>query len=154
MFSRIRRLPSPALVISAIALVLAVGGGSFALALTDNQKDKRIAKKVSNKQITKRAPGLSVKHAKTADSATNANHATSADSANPIAFAQVSASGSVIAANSRGITQANVTHPGTGTYCFGGLGFTPKGGAGDHRRQRFRPPDGPVRARRGRPVSR
>jgi len=64
MLSRIRRLPSPALVISAIALIVAVGGGTAAIALTDNQKDKRIAKKVANKQITKRAPGLSVKNAR------------------------------------------------------------------------------------------
>lgn len=73
MLSRIRRLPSPALVISTIALIVAVGGGTAALALTDNQKDKKIAKKVSNKQITKRAPGLSVKHAKTAGTATTAD---------------------------------------------------------------------------------
>jgi len=62
--SRIRRLPSPALVISVIALIVAVGGGSVAIALTDNQKDKKIA----NAQITKRAPGLSVKHANSAKS--------------------------------------------------------------------------------------
>jgi hypothetical protein len=50
-------------------LILAVGGGSFALAITDKKSDKKIAKKVANKQITKRAPNLSVNHAKSADNA-------------------------------------------------------------------------------------
>lgn len=81
MLARIRRLPSPALVISAIALIVAVGGGSFAIAAINNSKVKKIAKKQANKQIKKKAPGLSVSHAATADTATNANHATSADSA-------------------------------------------------------------------------
>src|SRR5438105_844109 len=62
MLNRIRRLPSPALVISVIALIVAVGGSSVAIALTDNQKDKKIA----NGQINKRAPGLFVKHADSA----------------------------------------------------------------------------------------
>src|SRR3954447_15911452 len=80
------RLPSPALVISIIALVGVAGGGAFALASADTRQDKRIARKV----VRKLAPRLSVKraktaanadHATTADSATNANHASSADSA-------------------------------------------------------------------------
>lgn len=94
MLGRIRRLPSPALVIAAIALVLAVGGGSFALATSDNKQDKKIA----NKQINRR-----------------------------FAFAQVSATGHVKAAHSRGVAQANVRHPDTGVYCFKNLGFAPKG---------------------------
>ena len=70
MLRRFRRLPSPALVIASIALILAVGGGSFALAITDKKSDKRIAKRVSNRQITRRAPHLSVNHANSADNAT------------------------------------------------------------------------------------
>jgi hypothetical protein len=54
---RFRRLPSPAFVIASIALILAVGGGSFALAISDKKSDKRIAKRVANRQITKRARG-------------------------------------------------------------------------------------------------
>ena len=65
MLSGIRRLPSPALMISVVALLAAVGGGTFAIASS--------TKKVVNKQITKRAPGLSVLHAKSAENATNAN---------------------------------------------------------------------------------
>src|SRR5436305_8211866 len=67
MLKRFRRLPSPAMVIASVALVLAVGGGSFALAISDRKGDKKIAKKVANKQITNRAPTLSVNHANTAN---------------------------------------------------------------------------------------
>jgi hypothetical protein len=62
---RLKRLPSPALVISVIALILAVGGGTFAIAALSHH-DKKVVKKIANKQITKRAPGLSVKKAKNA----------------------------------------------------------------------------------------
>jgi hypothetical protein len=68
-------LPSPALVIASIALIMAVGGGSFALAISDRKSDKRIAKRVANRQITRRAPHLSVNHANTANTADTANHA-------------------------------------------------------------------------------
>jgi hypothetical protein len=65
MLSRIRRLPSPALVVAVVALVAAVGGGTMAIASS--------GKKLVNKQITKRAPGLSVRHATSADTAANAD---------------------------------------------------------------------------------
>jgi len=60
---------SPSLVISILALVVAVGGGSYAVALS--KKDKKVIKKVANGQINKRAPGLSVAQASTAQSASN-----------------------------------------------------------------------------------
>jgi hypothetical protein len=78
---RIRRLPTPALVISVLALIVAVGGGSFAIASLNSNKVKKIAKQQANKQIKKKAPKLSVKHAKTADSATKATSATNATNA-------------------------------------------------------------------------
>jgi hypothetical protein len=78
MLERFRR-PSPALIIASAALFLAVGGSSFALATSDGKTDAKIAKKVAGKLITKRAPGLSVSHANTADQATSAGHATNAD---------------------------------------------------------------------------
>jgi hypothetical protein len=77
--TRLKRLPSPALVISVIALILAVGGGTFAIAALsqhDKKVVKKIAKKVANKQISTKAPSLSVNHANTADSATSAANAT------------------------------------------------------------------------------
>jgi|GEM_PF-2052629 len=110
MIQRIRKLPSPALAISVIALILAVGGGTFAIASNDNKQDRRIAKKVANKQITKRAPKLFVKHAKSANSASSASNA---DSLGGVAasgyqgrtmWALISADGTSVAAQSGGIS--------------------------------------------------
>ena len=50
----------------------------------------------------------------------------SASSAQPVAFARVSASGALDAANSKNV--GSVTHVGAALYCFSGLPFTPKGG--------------------------
>ena len=79
MFKRRFRLPSPALVISMVALALVLGGTAVA-ASTATHKDK----KADTKLVKKLAPSLKVKYAKTAGSATTAataTHATSADSA-------------------------------------------------------------------------
>jgi hypothetical protein len=76
MFKRRFRLPSPALVISMIALALVLGGTAVA-ASTATHGDK----KADVKLIKKMAPSLSVKHAKTADNATNATNATTAATA-------------------------------------------------------------------------
>lgn len=91
MLSRFRRLPSPALVIASIALVLAVGGGSFALAISDRKSDKKIAKRVANRQIHRLAHTLQVKHARIARRAKFAGEATNAGTVNGIAVRQFSA---------------------------------------------------------------
>jgi hypothetical protein len=65
------RRPSASLVVAMLALIVAVGGGSYAVAL--NKKDKKVIRKVANGQITKRYKGLSVGHATSADSASNAS---------------------------------------------------------------------------------
>jgi hypothetical protein len=70
---RIKGLPSPALVLSLVALVLAVGGGTLAIAGLNQGKVKRIARKQANRQIAHKAPGLSVDHANSADQAANAD---------------------------------------------------------------------------------
>ncbi len=43
-----------------------------------------------------------------------------------VAYAYVDSSGGVVEEQSKGITDAMVTNPATGYYCFSGLGFTPK----------------------------
>jgi hypothetical protein len=61
---------SPALVVSVLALVAAVGGTAVAGdpgAATSAKLSKKKVKKLANKQITKRAPGLSVANAATLD---------------------------------------------------------------------------------------
>lgn len=67
-------------VTATLALVVALGGGSFAVAALSG-KERKVVKRIANAQITKRAAGLSVEHAGSADSATNAGHATTADTA-------------------------------------------------------------------------
>jgi hypothetical protein len=64
MLTRLRQVPSPALVIASIALILAIGGGTVALAINGPR-----VKKIADKQINALAPGLSVKHADSADNA-------------------------------------------------------------------------------------
>jgi hypothetical protein len=70
--TRLRQVPSPTLVIASMALVLAVGGGSVAVAALHGQDVRRIAANVADKEIAAQAPGLSVKHATSADNAANA----------------------------------------------------------------------------------
>jgi hypothetical protein len=68
------RAPSPAFVVSLIALFVALGGTTYAATGGDTKVDTKLVKKL--------APSLSVKQAQTANSATNAvnaTHATSAD---------------------------------------------------------------------------
>jgi len=60
--------PSPALVVAVVALVAAVAGTAMAgptasTSALNKKKAKAIAKKQANKQINKRAPGLSVANA-------------------------------------------------------------------------------------------
>jgi hypothetical protein len=64
MFKRRLRLPSPALVVSAIALSLVLGGTAIAAS-----SGKHADVKADRALIKKMAPRLSVKHAVTADSA-------------------------------------------------------------------------------------
>jgi hypothetical protein len=113
--------PNSALAVAILALVAAMAGtavaGSDVQSSAVSKKEvKKVAKKQAKKQINKLAPGLSVASAETANSA------------NPIAFAQVSASGAVNPANSKGVSSGNVTAGNKpGIKCFKGLGFTPKG---------------------------
>jgi hypothetical protein len=67
---KVFRHPSPAMLVAIVALAAALCGTAAAGALLNKKKVNRI--------ITRRAPGLSVNHAKTADSATVAGSANSA----------------------------------------------------------------------------
>lgn len=82
MATRRFHMPSPALVLSTVALSLVLGGTAFA-ATTDLHTDK----KADAKLVKKLAPSLSVKYAKaagTAASAATATHAMSADLVNGV----------------------------------------------------------------------
>jgi hypothetical protein len=43
-----------------------------------------------------------------------------------VAYANVISDGSVVEGESKNVTDANVTHPAAGTYCFDNLSFTPR----------------------------
>ena len=68
--SRIKR-PSPALVVSILALVAAVAVPAYALTKKEKRVVRKVAKAQANKQITKRAPGLSVRSARVTDEVRN-----------------------------------------------------------------------------------
>ena len=75
------RRPSPALLISMIALVLALGGTAIAAFEPTKSNVKKIAKKQANKAIKKKASSLSVAKAENATNATNATNAANAANA-------------------------------------------------------------------------
>jgi len=52
----------------------------------------------------------------------------SAESANPVVFAQIGTNGTVDPKLAKGLTEANVTHPGEGVYCITVPAFEPRGG--------------------------
>src|SRR5215475_4718696 len=122
MFKRRFRLPSPALVISMVALSLVLGGTAVA-ASTAKHGDK----KADTKLIKKLAPTLSVKHAKTADSATtaanatNSTHATSAGSATSATTAANATALNGFAANQL-VRATTATAGTTGDPCDGDIG--------------------------------
>jgi hypothetical protein len=123
MLTKLNPRRSPTLVIAMIALIAALGGSAIAAGgLTGKQKKQ--VRKISDKEISKKAGGLSVAnagHAGTADNATNAANAAVAQS--PVAWAHVSKGGTLLGSSSN-ISQANVVEPyGDGEYCFKGLGF-------------------------------
>jgi hypothetical protein len=135
---------SPGLLVAVIGIVAALGGTALAgPSLTGAKKhkskhpDAAADKRLIRSELKKAAPKLSVAsavHATSADSATNATNATNAThasaadtagSAQPVAFALIKSDGTVL--DGKGITNANVTHPSTGTYCISGLSFTIRG---------------------------
>jgi hypothetical protein len=76
------RRPSPAMIVAATALIVALAGTAMAAPTAIksilNKKEKKQAKNIAKNQINALAPGLSVKHA---DTATNADAAKRADTA-------------------------------------------------------------------------
>lgn len=136
------RRPSPAMVVACVALSFALAGsavaGTEAVTSTLDTKEKKQVKKISkrqaNKQIKKKAPGLSVAHATTATSANTASSAASAGNADKLdnldssdflpadsagialAGAQVAFDGSVNAWFNRFGGQPTVNKLGTGAY--------------------------------------
>ncbi|MGA8219617.1 MAG: hypothetical protein WB771_13730 [Solirubrobacterales bacterium] len=72
---------SPSLIISIVALIVALGGTAIAGGVLNKKKVKKISRNIANKQINHRAAGLTVLHAGSAGSATVADKAAIADQA-------------------------------------------------------------------------
>ena len=86
------RRPSAALVLSSVALFLALGGGAYAAASSDSKQDKKIANTAAKAYFNHHIARASVSHANsanTAASATNATNATNATTANSAPIAKV-----------------------------------------------------------------
>lgn len=148
---RIRR-PSTALVVSMIALVMALGGTAYAkFTLPKNSVGTKQLKngavttgKLKNGAVTVNklnVTGVTVPnalHADSADTATvagsannanNANNATNAVNAansQPMAFADVTDTGTLVTADTKNV--GSVTKEGTDIYCLSGIPFTVRGG--------------------------
>ena len=73
------RRPSPAMIVAATALIIALAGTAMAAPTAIksilNKKEKKQVKNISKNQVNALAPGLSVKHANTAGSADTAKRA-------------------------------------------------------------------------------
>src|SRR4051812_30683001 len=133
-------------VVSMLALFVALGGVSYAaLKLPKNSVGSKQIKanavksgKVKNGSLRSfdfRAGDLT--QGETGVDGTNGTNGTNGANGTAVAFARIDSTGTLIggADQSKGVVQANVQHAagasaaevaGTGVYCFGGLGFTPK----------------------------
>lgn len=134
------------MVVASIALFVSIGGIGYAAATigTSDIKNGAVTKKklhkgaVSTNKIKGNAvTGAKAKessfgqvpeanHANSANSANTANNADRATDANTIAYGMFEANGTTSADNRiKNLSNANVTNPAAGTYCFDGLSFTP-----------------------------
>jgi hypothetical protein len=136
--------PSPALVVSIVALVVAMAGTGYAqFTLPDKSVGTRQLKNgaVTNKKLHTDAV-TDVKISKntitgdriklgtlgTVPKANLANSATRANSAQPTAFAHVSHTGGLDTGNSKNVSSVTVNSGASSLYCISGIPFTPRGG--------------------------
>jgi hypothetical protein len=138
------KTPSPALVVSMVALVVAMGGAGYAaVALPKNsvgtkqlKKGAVATKKIKNGAVTDpkiakntiTGDRINLGTLGTVPNAGHANSATSANSAQPVAFAHVSSTGGLDTGNSKNVSSASLNMTTTSLYCLSGIPFTPKGG--------------------------
>jgi hypothetical protein len=145
--------PSPAMLVALVALVAATTGPAIADQAAEFAKGKKIngsrlkARSVSGSKLKRNTvTGTQIAESKLgkvpaatkADTATSANTANTANSANtalsaksadtatvggPLGFARVDSTGNVVEADSRNVTDANVSLQSTSAYCFVGLPF-------------------------------
>jgi len=120
----LRNWTSPAMVVAVVAMAFALVGtavaandGTIYPKLTKS-KVKKIAKKQADKELKANVSGSQVNEA---DHAASADRATDA---NTIAYGMFEPDGTIAGDDRvKNLTNANVTHPAAGTYCFQDLSF-------------------------------
>jgi hypothetical protein len=122
-----KKRPSAPMVLSIIAVVFSLAGTGVASVATISalsKKEKKQTRNIADSEITKKAPGLSVANA----DKLGGQPASAFASSNTLRTALVAANGSVNAAHSDGVSQANVTAKGipAAVYCFDGLSPAPR----------------------------
>jgi hypothetical protein len=115
------------MVLSIIAVVFSLAGTGAASVATISalsKKEKKQTRNIADSEITKKAPGLSVANADKLGGQPASFYAP----ATTLRTALVAANGTVDAAHSDGVSQANVTAAGSpaAVYCFNGLNPAPR----------------------------
>jgi Mrp family chromosome partitioning ATPase len=120
-----KKRPSAPMVLSIIAVVFSLAGTGVASVATIsalNKKEKKQTRNIADSEITKKAPGLSVANADKLGGQPASFYAAAAT----LRTGLINANGTVDATHSDGISQANVTEPVSGVYCFNGLSPAPR----------------------------
>jgi hypothetical protein len=108
--------PSPALVISMIALFIALGSGAYAALGKNSIRAKNLHK---NAVTTKKIKNNAVTSAKIKNGAVTPSKLNADTRGQAVAWAQVNANGTIDKA--RGITVSNIAPQSAGFYCFSDL---------------------------------
>jgi len=122
------RRPSAALVLSSVALFLALGGGAYAAASSDTKQDKKIANSAAKAYFNHHIAGASVsranfaKTAATATNATNATNATTATTASSAPIAKVTYVTNPVSVSPSGVAVLVTANCPAGTTVIGGGG--------------------------------
>jgi Collagen triple helix repeat (20 copies) len=126
-----RRL-SYANITATLALVFSMSGGALAANHFLINSTKQINPKILNKLKGKTgatgpagAAGAQGKEGSAGKEGKAGKEGAVGPAGTAVAYAHVESGGGVDSTNSKNVTSANVSHPGTGVYCFHGLSFTP-----------------------------
>lgn len=147
------RLPSPAMVVALIALLVATAGSALAghggphqrnfVNAVDVQDGSLTGVDIKNKSLTRAdfrgsvrgprglrgPPGQNGAQGPRGDTGPQGQKGDRGDpgpAGTALAFAHVNQDGTVDQPNSKSVASANVASPATGVYCISGLGFTPR----------------------------
>jgi hypothetical protein len=141
----LRRLrPSPAMVVACTALIFAMTGAGYAAGMLGPntvgtkqlKKNAVISSKVKNRsllavdfkagQLPAGPKGDKGDKGDPGTPGAAGQQGAPGPAGTAKAYAMIADNGAVEASQSKGVTQAMVTHPSVGTYCFRNLGFTVK----------------------------